>query len=134
MASMKGGKLKRTLLEIYALAVCFVTLTCFVVCLGVGVYDLVQITKPEFTLSSYKYEEHQSNDAFLRSWPKDKEIPNAEKVTELRLESYQRALRSEQREAVQSLTQIAIIILIDIVVFVFHWLMARRARASDNAI
>lgn len=35
--------MKKTLLEIYALAVCFVTVVCFAVALGIGVYGVIQI-------------------------------------------------------------------------------------------
>ena len=60
--------MKKSILEIYALAVCFVALLCFVIALGIGVYDLIQITNPEFTLNAYEYERHQSNEAF-RGFP-----------------------------------------------------------------
>ena len=114
----------------YALTVCFVTLVCFVVALGIGIYDLIQLLKPEFTISSYTYEHHQSNKAYLRNWPEEKPRPQGDELTRLRKESYQAALKSEQRGAAQSLTQIFIIILIDTVVFVIHWYMAKRARAD----
>ena len=42
--------MKRSFVEIYGLAVCFVTLLCFVIALGVGIYDLLQVAFPEFTL------------------------------------------------------------------------------------
>ena len=122
--------MKRTLVEVYALTVCFVTLVCFVVALGIGMYDLIQLLKPEFTISSYTYEHHKSNEAYLMNWPKEKPRPQSDELTKLRTESYQAALKSEQRDAAQSLTQIFIIILIDSVVFVIHWNMAKRARAD----
>jgi hypothetical protein len=125
--------MKRTLLEVYALAICFVTLVCFVVSLGIGIYDIVQIMNPEFTISSYTYDRHQSNDAYVKDWPKDKPQPQGEELTRLREQSYQAALRSEKRGAVQSLTQVLIVILIDIVVFVIHWYVAKRARATAAA-
>ena len=59
--------MKKSILGIYALAVCFVALGCFVIALGIGVYDLIQIANPEFTLNPYEYERHQSNEAFRGS-------------------------------------------------------------------
>jgi ABC-type uncharacterized transport system YnjBCD permease subunit len=44
-----GGELKTTILEIYALAVCFVTVVCFAIALGIGMYDVVQISIPQIT-------------------------------------------------------------------------------------
>jgi hypothetical protein len=125
--------MKRGLVEVYALAVCFVTLVCFVVALGIGIYDLIQIVNPPFTIDSYTYDRHQSNEAFSKNWPKDKARPQAEELTRLRKESYQAALRSEKRGAVQSLTMVFIIILIDVVVFIIHWYLAKRAGATADA-
>ncbi len=59
--------MKKSILEIYALSVCFVTLVCFVIVLGIGIYDLIQISNPEFTLNPHEYERHQSNEAFGRA-------------------------------------------------------------------
>ena len=125
--------MKRALVEVYALAVCFVTVVCFVVALGIGIYDLIQILNPQFTIDSYTYDRHQSNEAFLINWPKDKPRPQGEELTRLREESYQAALRSEKRGAIQSLTMVFIIILIDLVVYIIHWYVAKRARATADA-
>ena len=138
--------MKKSILEIYALAVCFVALVCFVIVLGIGVYDLIQITNPEFTINVYEYERHQSNEAFdtVRGSPggalrgiapgipieQPTERPE-EEVTQQRQESYQAALRSERRRGMQSLIRIAIILMIDVLVFVPHWLLARRTRAAS---
>ena len=122
--------MKKSLLEIYALAVCFVTVVCFVIALGIGLYDLVELAYPEFSLSSYEYERHQSDEAFMRHWPKDKKRPLEGEVTKLREESFRTELRKEQRSAMQSLVQILIVLAIDVVVFFVHWRLAKRARES----
>ncbi len=134
--------MKKSILEIYALAVCFVALVCFVIALGIGVYDLIQITSPEFTINVYEYERHQSNQAFRGSPERalrgiapgipiePTERPEAE-VTQQREASYQAALRSERRRGMQSLIQIVIILVIDVLVFVPHWLWIRRTRVAS---
>ncbi len=134
--------MKKSILEIYAFAVCFVALVCFVIALGIGVYDLIQIANPEFTITAHEYERHQSNEAFrappwgitpfgtapgIRVEPT--ELPE-EEVTQRREKSYQAAIRSEQRRGMQSLIQIVIVLVIDVLVFVPHWLLARRTRAA----
>ncbi len=125
--------MKRTSIEVYALAVCFVTLICFVVTLGMGTYDVIKIVDPEFTMSPYNYERHQSNEAFLNSWPKGKPQPRADELTQLREESYKSALRSEKRGAVQSLTMALIVLIIDTIVFAIHWGIAKRASSRVGA-
>ncbi len=129
--------MKKSLLEIYALAVCFATIVCFVISLGIGIYDLVEITNPEFTLSSYEFKRHQTNDAFWKScsssWRKhDKERtrPPEDELTKQRENSFQRALKAEKRDAFQSLTQIVIILIVNALVFLIHWRLARRARET----
>jgi hypothetical protein len=43
--------MKTVILEKYAMGMCLITVACFAVALGVGLYDAVQITVPEFTVS-----------------------------------------------------------------------------------
>ena len=64
----------------YALAVCFVTLVCFTIALGIGLYDIIQIVNPEFTITGYEFKRYQSNEAFIRDWPKEKALPSDEEL------------------------------------------------------
>jgi hypothetical protein len=54
-----------------------------------------------------------------------------EEITQQREESFQAALRSERRRGMQSLIQIVIILVIDVLVFVPHWLLARKRSAAS---
>ena len=89
----------RPLIQIYALAVCFTTMMCFVVALGVALYDMVQIIAPSFTLQYYQ--PYESNDAFLQYYPDKKERPGHE-ITQLREQGLTTALQGERRTALQS--------------------------------
>lgn len=131
--------MKKSILEIYALAVCFVTVVCFVVSLGIATYSVLEIVKPEFTVNSSQFSQHQTNDAFWDSCganrycgpeAKKKDRPSEADVTKQRNDSYARVLASEQRDGSQVLVKCFIIMLIDLVVFGFHWVVARRARAN----
>ncbi len=134
--------MKKSILEIYALAVCFVALGCLVIALGIGMYDLIQIANPEFTLNAYEYERHQSNQAFRGSpgralrgiapgIPVEPIQRPEEEITQQREESYQAALRSERRRGMQSLIRIVIVLVIDVLVFVPHWLLVKRTKAAS---
>ena len=150
--------MKKSILEIYALAVCFVALVCFVIALGIGVYDLIQIANPVFTINAYEYDRHQSNEAFRRfpglhgmvgysafgsggptggvaiepGIPMEPTTPAVEEeVTRQREESYQAALRSERRRGMQSFLRVVIILVIDVLVFVPHWFLAGRIRDAS---
>jgi hypothetical protein len=131
---------KKTILEVYALAVCFFTVACFAICLGIGLYDIVQIAAPEFTLNKYQFQQYQSNEGYRHQFlscskDKDKEAapPSEAEVTKQREEAYSVALRSESHEGIKSLVQMLATILVDIIVFFVHWRIARRARESAQA-
>lgn len=85
-------------------------------------------------MKSYTYEKHQTNDAFWKgkySCNKEKPRPAEEELTKQREESFQREIKSEQRGAFQSLTQIIITLIINALVFIIHWAIARRARENN---
>lgn len=125
--------MKKSLLEIYALAVCFVTIICFAVSLGIGLYDVLEMSAPKFTLKSADFERHQTNEAFTRGWNEEKRKKyTEEEIDGLREASYQVALAKEKRDAAQSLIRIIIIIFIDLVLFFIHWKIAKRARDAVN--
>lgn len=133
--------MKKSLLEIYSLAVCFMIIVCFVVALGVAIYDIVKIAAPEFTLSSYEYKRHQNNDEFWRNYQyayenRDKKVerPPEDILTKQRLESYPLTIEAERRNAVQSFTIAVIILIINVIVYMVHWRIARRARETGMAV
>lgn len=130
--------MKKSLLEIYALAVCFTTIVCFIIALGFAIYDAIQIATPEFTLSSYEYKRHQNNDEFWKSYhcgyenrERQMQRPSEEILTQQRLESYPLVIKAERRDAFHSLTISTIILIINVVVFLVHWGIARRARETN---
>jgi len=130
--------MKKTVLEIYALAVCFFTVACMAITLGIAIYDVIQVAVPSFTINNYKFEQHQSNDAFrsqLSSYDnKDKAPPLSEaEVTKRREESWALSLRSEKHEGAQSLVRILIILIVSAIVFLIHWRIARRSRDNSHA-
>jgi len=130
--------MNKTILEVYALSVCFITVTCFVICLGIAGYSLIVIGKPDFTMSSYTYDQYQSNDAYWkdcgRSYcsedEKKKVRPNEEELTKQRTEGFARTLNSEQRGGTQTLVKTLIVMFVDALAFMIHWVIARRARAN----
>jgi hypothetical protein len=130
--------MKKSILEIYGLAVCFAIIGCFVISLGVGTYDLIQISAPEFTLNSYEVSRHQTNEVFWSScknkWKeceKEDTRPPEDELTKQRKASYKRVLQAEKRDAFQSLTKAVVIIIINTIVFVIHWQIARHTREAN---
>ncbi|MGR9117475.1 MAG: hypothetical protein ACU85E_17145 [Gammaproteobacteria bacterium] len=134
--------MKKCLLEIYSLAICFFTVGCFVIVLGMTLWDVVELSAPEFTLDNHSYEIHQSDEAFRESlinacsWDgSNKTIsspPEGQSLTEARENSYAKGLRSEHRSALQNLVKYLIILLVDLGVFVAHWKIGAHARRNTG--
>lgn len=150
--------MKKTILEIYALAVCFATIVCATVALGIALWDVVQVTAPEFTINNYSFERYQDNDSFRSS---DCAADPARKAAEAaaaaasgtatataasnngkcgysdaeldakRVQEWTKQLNSEKRQGFQSLVRCLIVILLDLLVFSAHWILARRARLTS---
>lgn len=134
--------MKKTFLEIYALLVCFITMVCFSVWLGLSAYNLVGVIAPEVTIDSRAYDRHQSNQLFsverliveplmlgpnpfeADTTPQPVEPLSDEEITAQRLASYQLALDSEVRVNFQSMLRGLIVILICIPLFLIHWRFA----------
>src|SRR5687767_796587 len=108
----------RSLIQTYALAVCFSALMCLVIALGIAVYDVVQIAVPSFTAPEHVM--WQSNEHYLTYHPEKKGLSNQE-ISQLRETHREIALASERRGAMQSLAFTTIIIFIDVVVYAIHW-------------
>jgi hypothetical protein len=116
----------RSTIQIYALCVCFFSLMCFVVALGVGLYDGVQMTAPQFFLTQHHDNMYRSNENYLIYRPDLKSMPGPE-LDRLRVKEFGEAVASQRKAAVQSLVLVTIILLIDSVVFAVHWRIAKRA-------
>lgn len=134
--------MKKSILEIYALLVCFVTVCCFVICLGIGLYDIIEVTNPEFTMNATVFERFQDDETYKDNLEQlKKNLPDGgesmpkhsdEEITQKRKKGYEIELRSEKRKAVQSLVQIIIILCINTVIFILHWRIAKHAREANG--
>ena len=139
--------MKKTLLEIYALLICFGAVVCFSIWTGIGAYSLVGTFNPELTVNSWVYERHQTNDRFWKgnrdlanpflakekTATKPPERPSEESLTKKRIESYQQELHIEARNNKQTLLQTAIVIIICMLLFFAHWRLAKSVRFKDTS-
>ena len=97
----------RTPIQVYALVVCFAALLCFVITLGIAVYDIVQIAAPEFTYTPPMY--------------------ISDELSTPGTTEYENGVQNERKAAARSLVQTSIILLIDLGVYASHWKIANRA-------
>jgi len=128
--------MKRNVLEIYALAVCFFNVACFVIVFGIAVWNVVSIAAPQFTMNNYEWQQFQSDDTYSKqlsmghSCNKDYVAPTGQALTDARVKALNDALASQRHGDISSLIHNIIILLINVVVFLAHWKLASRARQS----
>jgi len=133
--------MKKTILEIYALAVCFFAVACFVITLGLAMWDIVELSAPEFTVSNHNFECYQSDEAYRdcnaskHKYTREESpeiFPAGKELTNSRVKSYEKIIKSERRQALQGLVQKLIILLINALVFFGHWRLAKSSRESHS--
>ena len=127
---------KRTFLELYALAVCFINVLIGSIAIGVIIYSIVSVVAPKLTLPSWEYSKHQSNDEFIASRTDSENFSNKDmteqEITRKRDESYRIALKAEHRDGIQSIIQFSIVLLIQIILFVVHWKLAKKKELASE--
>jgi hypothetical protein len=118
----------RSLIQIYALMVCFCSLMCFVVALGIGAYDVIEVAAPEFTLhgATALYESYQVA-------PDPKETRSEAEIAAARAEQHRQTVIFTRHSAIQSLIFVGIVCAIDLMVFGIHWWIARREQKAVAA-
>ncbi len=134
--------MKKKLLEVYALAVCFVTLFVLMIVLAMTMYRAVQIIAPTVTMESETYASYQSNDLFWGACGKSrlseystacseldmkKVRPAEEELTEQREREFALKISLERRDALRSLIQLLIVIFLAGVTFLMHWAIAKKS-------
>ncbi len=133
--------MKKNIVEIYALAVCFICAAVFSIFVSIGIYSIFEITNPELTMWSHNYEAHYSNEKFLEqkmAVARDGANPytnmSQAELTDARERSFQAALATERRSGRQSILQSLIAVLVLSLMFGVHWLIAKRARRSTATL
>lgn len=121
--------MKKTVIEIYAVAVCFISVVSLSLTVTIGLYDLLEWGAPEFTLIAYQQQRLESDESYLRHLREidhpDQEL-DAAALTRARESEYASALRAERRDAKQSLVRMLFAVVVLSAVLIFHWLLARR--------
>ena len=136
--------IKKTVLEIYALAVCFVIVICITIAGGTGIYKMVGFLNPEFTIPSFEITKHATNDNYWKAISvdydcdkgtvrKDMQKPNEETLAKQRQESYAIALNNEKRDSAQEIVKTIIFLFVCILIFIPHWYLGRKERTANKS-
>ncbi len=105
------------------------------------VWDVIELTVPEFTITNHHYECHQTDDAYRDCYSSKSKytrkenpmsFPVGAELTKKRQDNYAQIVRSEKRQAVQGIVQKLIVMFIDVIIFFVHWKLAARALGEDS--
>lgn len=127
----------RKTVEVYALTVCFFTMACLSLATGSMLWSLVKVLAPAATISEHEYKVHKSDDAFARHleannrYKIEKEqyqVPVGADLTAEREHSYEMLIDAGRHGALRSVLSMLVIILVDIVVYWFHWRIVNREK------
>lgn len=138
------------IVEFYGAAVCFFTTACFAITLGLFLQQIVRISLPAITSSSFKEtgldveaSKHDlaqaAQDAEETQRAQTAKIDHVAQVKRTRKTpeqieksweaDYRKNLQQERRDALQSSINYLIILLVDILIFVPHWRIIRKKKA-----
>ncbi len=122
--------LKHSLIGVYAILACLCSFVVGVIFLGMGLFDLLEISMPEHMLNVYKPNLTYSETEYKIRYGHIDNAPTYEESKkeqrEHRERSYEMNLRMEIKGQKQSLVRSSIYLLICSIAFVIHWKMAIR--------
>ena len=124
----------KSLLEIYALAVCFVAAIVLSVSTIIILSNVAKIVAPEFFMSTHISRHYQSNQSY-RMYLQDRGVTEMDDEIELarmRREEYADMISGEQRRGYQNVIQSLITVFVLAIVFVLHWKLARRLSLKQD--
>lgn len=126
-------------IKTYALTVCFSSLFFLVIFSNIAIYKLVKIISPENALPAYILQNHADNDAYIE-WRESMSGFNQQgktnestlrnkteaEITAKRLNSLNIEISLMKRTDLQDFIQNVVLIFIVLMIYFFHWRMAKR--------
>ena len=118
--------MKKNLIEIYALLVCFASVFFLLVNTATALQGGLRAVQPAMTVDGYTIQRSTSNEAYMEGWPKERPAPAASDISALRKALYDQALASEQRSGLYLFTSSFAFVIAAGLVFGLHWQLAQR--------
>ncbi len=116
--------------QVYSYAVCVICMGVAIIFLCVGIYGIVKIIAPEFTLPQWDWEKIATFQSFKTDWEKTEGAPElTEEELMIRWQDKREiAIMSEKRAGMQNLINMLICFVVLVPIFIVHWRLARRLR------
>ena len=124
--------MKKSLVEIYAMVICFIMALVFFVSFIIVVVNYVEYRNPAMAVSDYyDIEKYSSNDEYTRYWKKDKLAKYTDDaITAEREAGFERVLNAERLKAKKYILYSIVMLFVATVFFVIHWMLAAKWRAK----
>lgn len=122
--------MKRTVLEIYALLVCLISVLFIIVNLHEVLFGAVKLVNPAMAVSEYEQKQYLSNKTYTEKWNEKKlKGYTEEQITKIREDDYNSLLKVKRNTEKTRLVRAALYLIIASAFFAGHWSLARKERA-----
>jgi len=140
-----GGK-KSILLQVYLYLVCLIAIIFIIIWASTGLWGLVKVVVPQFTIQSYEMRSYLNYDEYVRTGgggprgvaptapaPEGGKAVETAKPSRQEWETYKSTLLTAQRyNGFQDFAQGIIWLIVVVPVLIFHWRNAKRLRESEG--
>jgi hypothetical protein len=126
--------MKKTILEVYAMTVCFFAVIVITISLSTVIYNAVGSINPELSIRSHTYEKHLNNENFksMKGCSKEEaESLSEDEITAKRVAAYTVELRTEKRKKLQNVLESSTYTFVATIVFLIHMMIAKGSRKTS---
>ncbi|MBM3325500.1 MAG: hypothetical protein FJY65_00745 [Calditrichaeota bacterium] len=126
---MRKGLIK----QIYAYVICAACVGGAIIFLCIGIYSILSIAWPEFTMPPWHWKEIATFQSFKTDWEKSGKAPSLsdEDLRVRWLDKRDVTIQAQKRDAVHNLIWMGIYFIIAIPLFAIHWRMGNRLRLEE---
>ncbi|MDD5645208.1 MAG: hypothetical protein PHO00_07180 [bacterium] len=124
--------MKKTVLEIYALLICLISVLFIMVNLHEVLFGAVKVANPSMSVSEYEKKQYMDNKSYTEKW-NEKKLKNhtEEQLTEMREEGYNNLLSVKRKTEQTKIVRAALYLAIAAAFFAWHWNLAKKERAKN---
>ncbi|MCK9555158.1 hypothetical protein M0R36_05025 [bacterium] len=124
--------MKKTVLEIYALLVCLISILFIIVNLHEVLFGAVKLINPEMAVSEYEQKQYMSNKGYTEKWNEKKlKSYTEEQITDMRKGDYNSLLGVKRNTEKTKLVRSALYLIIASAFFAWHWRLAGKERIKN---
>ena len=126
--------MKKTIQEVYAMAICFFAMIVITISLSILIYHIAGSINPELTIKYYTYQKYQNNEVFKakKGLTKEEAVSLSEdEITAKREAAYAAELQTEKRKHLQDALQSSSYTFVAIIVYVIHMMIAKGSRKTS---